>query len=206
MTSTASARTPTSSPASTACCASEDRVPNRVRHRAGVLDRGARDGSVTRPPATTLVAGPRRSAVAHRRMIANPRYGRIGMVVMPYYLVFESLGPMIELVGVASVIVGLAFGLLDVRFAVLLFAAVAIGYGLALSLTALAPAPRALVPAIPSRWVIWRRWELLRYWRTSAIDNSTRGVATSRSVRLRATTGGGVGTDGACRFRCRSSV
>jgi cellulose synthase/poly-beta-1,6-N-acetylglucosamine synthase-like glycosyltransferase len=73
----------------------------------------------------------------YRAMIANPRYGRVGTVTMPYFLVFESLGPTIELVGVASVIVGLALGLVDVPFA-LLFAAVAVGYGLALSLAALA--------------------------------------------------------------------
>ena len=43
-------------------------------------------------------------------MIGNPRYGRIGLVVLPYYLLFELLGPVIELVGLAAVVTGLALG------------------------------------------------------------------------------------------------
>jgi cellulose synthase/poly-beta-1,6-N-acetylglucosamine synthase-like glycosyltransferase len=73
----------------------------------------------------------------HRRMIGNPRYGRIGVVVMPYFLFFELLGPVLEIVGVATVLLGLAFGLVNVPFA-LLFFVVAIGYGTVLSFAALA--------------------------------------------------------------------
>lgn len=73
----------------------------------------------------------------HRRMIANPRYGRIGVFVLPYYLVFELLGPVIELLGIVSVVVGLALGIVNVPFA-LLFAVVALLYGVVLSLAAVA--------------------------------------------------------------------
>jgi cellulose synthase/poly-beta-1,6-N-acetylglucosamine synthase-like glycosyltransferase len=72
----------------------------------------------------------------HRRMILNPRYGRIGLVAMPYYLVFELLGPIIELLGITGALLGLAFGLLDPSFAALFFA-VALGYGILLSVAAL---------------------------------------------------------------------
>ena len=72
----------------------------------------------------------------HRRMMLNPRYGRIGMVVLPYQLVFEVLGPVLEVAGLLSIGLGVAVGLVDVGFA-LLFAAVALGYGLLLSLAAL---------------------------------------------------------------------
>ncbi len=72
----------------------------------------------------------------HRRMIGNPRYGRIGLVIMPYYLVFELLGPIVELVGITTAVLGLVFGLLDPTFAALFFAA-AFGYGILLSIGAL---------------------------------------------------------------------
>jgi cellulose synthase/poly-beta-1,6-N-acetylglucosamine synthase-like glycosyltransferase len=72
----------------------------------------------------------------HRRMMFNPRHGRIGLVVLPYYLVFELLGPVVEVAGTVAVVLGLALGLVDVPFA-LLFAAAALGYGLLLSVAAL---------------------------------------------------------------------
>ena len=68
----------------------------------------------------------------HRRMMANPRYGRVGVLAMPYQLVFEVLGPVVELLGFATAALGLAFGLLNLEFAVLFFCA-ALGYGILLS-------------------------------------------------------------------------
>jgi cellulose synthase/poly-beta-1,6-N-acetylglucosamine synthase-like glycosyltransferase len=73
----------------------------------------------------------------HKRMIGNPRYGRMGLVVMPYYLVFELLAPIVELVGVAAVVGALALGWLNLGFA-LLFAVVSVLYGVFLSVAALA--------------------------------------------------------------------
>jgi hypothetical protein len=70
-------------------------------------------------------------------MIGNPRYGRIGLVVLPYYLIFELLSPVVELVGVFVVALSFAFGLLNVHFAVL-FALVAFGWGILLSVASLA--------------------------------------------------------------------
>lgn len=35
----------------------------------------------------------------HRTMFLNPEYGRVGMLAMPYYVWFETLGPMLELLG-----------------------------------------------------------------------------------------------------------
>ena len=71
----------------------------------------------------------------HRAMIGNPRYGRIGLVVLPYYLVFELLGPVVELFGVAAVVAGLFLGVVNLHFAVL-FALFAVGYGVFLSTAA----------------------------------------------------------------------
>src|ERR1043165_3267310 len=69
-------------------------------------------------------------------MILNPRYGRIGLVAMPYYVLFELLAPIIELAGVVLVPLGLYVGAINARFAIV-FVAVAYGYALLLNLIAL---------------------------------------------------------------------
>lgn len=73
----------------------------------------------------------------HRAMIGNPRYGRIGMLTLPYYVVFELLAPVIELVGLVAMVLGLAVGAINVPFA-LLFTAVAFGYAFLLTIASAA--------------------------------------------------------------------
>jgi cellulose synthase/poly-beta-1,6-N-acetylglucosamine synthase-like glycosyltransferase len=73
----------------------------------------------------------------HRRVILNPRYGAMGLVVAPYFLFVELLAPVVELVGVLVAVVGLAVGVVDVPFA-LLFLLVAYGLGLVLTTLTLA--------------------------------------------------------------------
>ena len=73
----------------------------------------------------------------HRVMLLNPRYGRIGMLALPYYVVFELLAPVLELAGVLLVPLGLLLGAVDVSFA-LLFLTVAYGYAMLVSVAALA--------------------------------------------------------------------
>ncbi len=69
----------------------------------------------------------------HRRVLFNPRYGAMGMVVFPYFLFVELIAPVVEAVGIAGVLAGLWLGILDPRFALLLFLA---AYGLGAALTA----------------------------------------------------------------------
>ena len=69
-------------------------------------------------------------------MLFNPRYGRVGCLAMPYYLVFEVLGPVIEAVGFLVTLLAAAFGFLDWRFAELLLLA-AVAYGAILSVSAI---------------------------------------------------------------------
>jgi cellulose synthase/poly-beta-1,6-N-acetylglucosamine synthase-like glycosyltransferase len=49
----------------------------------------------------------------HRRMIGNPRYGAVGVLALPFFLVFELLGPVVEVVGLLSVVLAAVLGLLD---------------------------------------------------------------------------------------------
>jgi cellulose synthase/poly-beta-1,6-N-acetylglucosamine synthase-like glycosyltransferase len=71
----------------------------------------------------------------HRRMIGNPLYGAVGMLSLPFFVVFEFLGAFIETLGYVTVVVSLALGVVNVSFA-LLFFAVAVLSGVLLSLAA----------------------------------------------------------------------
>jgi cellulose synthase/poly-beta-1,6-N-acetylglucosamine synthase-like glycosyltransferase len=73
----------------------------------------------------------------HARLIARPRYGVLGLVAMPYFVLFEFLSPMFALLGlVVTVLWWLVGGLSTVYF--LAFLAVSIGLGLLLTTAALA--------------------------------------------------------------------
>jgi cellulose synthase/poly-beta-1,6-N-acetylglucosamine synthase-like glycosyltransferase len=71
----------------------------------------------------------------HRAMIGNPRYGTVGMVALPFFVVFEFLGAFIEALGYVAIVVSLALGIVNVQFA-LTFLAVALLAGLLLSISA----------------------------------------------------------------------
>jgi cellulose synthase/poly-beta-1,6-N-acetylglucosamine synthase-like glycosyltransferase len=49
----------------------------------------------------------------HRRMIGNPRYGTVGLLALPFFLLFEAVGPVVEVVGLASVVLAAVTGVLD---------------------------------------------------------------------------------------------
>jgi poly-beta-1,6-N-acetyl-D-glucosamine synthase len=49
----------------------------------------------------------------HRSMMFNPKYKILGMLSMPYWLAFEYLAPIIELLGLLLTIVFLIFGLIN---------------------------------------------------------------------------------------------
>ena len=52
----------------------------------------------------------------HRVMLGRPRYGIIGLVSMPCFLLFEMLGPLVELTGYFMVPICFLLGLVDLRF------------------------------------------------------------------------------------------
>ncbi len=71
----------------------------------------------------------------HRRMLFNPRYGRIGLIAYPYFFFLEMLGPAVEVAGYAAFVVLLAFGMTSTPYT-LAFLAVALVFGIALSIAA----------------------------------------------------------------------
>jgi len=66
-------------------------------------------------------------------MLFNPRYGITGLFAMPFYFIFEMLGPFIEVLGYFVFAVCIALGLVNYWFAVLFFL-VAVVMGTLLSL------------------------------------------------------------------------
>jgi cellulose synthase/poly-beta-1,6-N-acetylglucosamine synthase-like glycosyltransferase len=72
----------------------------------------------------------------HRRMFANPRYRTLGLVVVPYFVIIELLGPVVEALGLLAVLAALGLGAVDGSFAVLVLT-VAYGWGLLLNLAVL---------------------------------------------------------------------
>lgn len=72
------------------------------------------------------------SIVEHRALMLNPKYGKLGLFIFPYYFFFEMLGPIVELLGYIIVPLSYIFGLLSYDY-FLLFLILAIFYGVFLS-------------------------------------------------------------------------
>ncbi len=68
----------------------------------------------------------------HKRVLFNPRYGALGMVVLPHFVFVELLAPVIETLGLLGLAVALALGGVNLWFAALFFLA---AYGLGMLLT-----------------------------------------------------------------------
>lgn len=68
----------------------------------------------------------------HRALLFDPRYGMLGLVVLPYVVLFELMAPVVELLGILGLALGLALGVLDPAFAALFLL---IAYGLSAVLT-----------------------------------------------------------------------
>lgn len=105
---------------------------------------------VPQPVCWTEVPGSRRDLARQRRRwshgllqvlwgqraaFGRPSYGRYGLLVLPYHLVFELLGPVIEVLGLPVVLAAWQFGLLDGRYALFAFA-MSVGFGTMLSMAA----------------------------------------------------------------------
>lgn len=72
----------------------------------------------------------------NRTMLGNGRYGRLGLLALPYYMFFEYLAPLIETAAFVIVPFGWALGLVHPQ-SFLLFSIVSFLYGLLLSVFAL---------------------------------------------------------------------
>lgn len=72
----------------------------------------------------------------HRKMFFNFSYGRIGLMAVPYFVIFELFGPLIEFQGYIMVILAAVLGIMNIEVALLLFAT-SILYGMVISICSL---------------------------------------------------------------------
>lgn len=82
----------------------------------------------------------------NKKMMFNPRYGAVGLISMPYFLIVEFLGPVIELIGYILMIFSPFISGVYTSFALMLFL-LAVIYGSLLSTSA----------------VLLEEWSLRRY-------------------------------------------
>lgn len=73
----------------------------------------------------------------HRAMTLNPRYGRIGLVALPYFWLFELAAPLVELFGLVVVPLGLLTQAIAGWTVPVLFMLVAYGYAAVVTLAAM---------------------------------------------------------------------
>jgi cellulose synthase/poly-beta-1,6-N-acetylglucosamine synthase-like glycosyltransferase len=71
----------------------------------------------------------------HRNMMFNPKFGVIGWVAMPYFVLFELFGPFIEILGYITLPLAYFLGILNLDF-FLLFLIFSIFFGIFLSIAA----------------------------------------------------------------------
>ena len=120
----------------------------------------------------------------HRRLIGNPRYGAMGLIVFPYFVLVELLAPVVEALGLVVLAGSLAVGLIDRTFA-LLFFALAIGLGLILSVATLLLDQAAFMRFKRPRDLAWLVWwsvaenlgyrQMTVYWRLRGLWKYMRG-------------------------------
>ena len=73
----------------------------------------------------------------HKHMMFNPRYGRLGMVTLPTFVLMDLLSPVAELLGYALLVVFLVMGWLDPAY-VLAITALIFSFGVLISVLSLA--------------------------------------------------------------------
>jgi cellulose synthase/poly-beta-1,6-N-acetylglucosamine synthase-like glycosyltransferase len=72
------------------------------------------------------------SIIQHRSVLFNPAYGKLGLIVMPYYLLVEMLSPFVEVFGYIVVVMSFFLHIISAEF-FLLFLILAVFYGIFLS-------------------------------------------------------------------------
>jgi len=72
----------------------------------------------------------------HKKMIFNPRYGRLGMVTLPTFILTDLISPIAEILGYLLMIIFVLLGWLDVRFFIAI-TTIIFSYGVLISVLSL---------------------------------------------------------------------
>ena len=82
------------------------------------------DKSVLKKQRNRWMRGTMETLWKHRKMMFNPKYGKMGMLSLPYWFFFEFLGPLVEFSGYVIFWIFLFMGFLNWTFFFVLFALV----------------------------------------------------------------------------------
>lgn len=121
-----------------------------MRLRVNAYENGGADRVVFTPdpvawteaPDTARVLGRQRDrwhrgltdvVLRYRRVLFNPRFGVMGMVVLPHYAILELFAPVVEAAGILGLFAAACLGIVNGPFALMFFIA-AWGFGAALTL------------------------------------------------------------------------
>jgi len=72
----------------------------------------------------------------HRSLIFNPRYKQVGVIGLPYFVIFEMIGPLFEVQGYIMLVLALIFGLLNTTILLAIFTGTVM-FGIIVSLISL---------------------------------------------------------------------
>lgn len=53
---------------------------------------------------------------AHRFMLFKPSYGIVGMIAYPYFLIFEYITPLLEIIGITTIAISFMLKLINIKF------------------------------------------------------------------------------------------
>jgi cellulose synthase/poly-beta-1,6-N-acetylglucosamine synthase-like glycosyltransferase len=120
----------------------------------------------------------------HAKLALRPRYGAVGWIGYPYQLVVELISPLVEALGWLLLVLSLLFGDVNTPFAIQ-FLLVAYGYGLVLTVLAIAMEQSCFPRRHKLRDLLWLLWwglvepigfrQFLVYHRLMGIINWFRG-------------------------------
>jgi hypothetical protein len=96
-------------------------------------------------------------------MVGRRRYGLVGTIALPYFVVFEAFGPLIEATGYVAFVLTLVLGVGSASYAAL-FLALSVTYGLILSFSTVLMEERAF-----QRYPGWA--DLLRLAGMAVVEN-----------------------------------
>lgn len=100
----------------------DNNIPSSVRYIPTTLcwTEGPTSVKIFMRQRTRWARGLLQLMIAHKKMLFNPRYGIVGMVVFPYNFLFELLAPVVEFLGIIYYIFLIYFNLVNWPYAIIL--------------------------------------------------------------------------------------
>ena len=90
----------------------------------------------------------------HWFMNFNPKYGAVGLIAYPYFLLFEYITPILEILGIVTIVASYFLNIINLQF-LLLYLLVYMGYNMIVSMIAILLEKYLSGSGVPNK-VIWK--------------------------------------------------